>query len=122
MPKRMILPIAFIIVTLVFVVKSFFNTYLNTQSEEERQQAESIKTIQEKREYDLKLQACIKQQKGFHDSLETKGELYSIENGKKIDNSFKSLSAECKMMIIRWEKESDSQTAKQKKNTTDKSS
>ena len=122
MPKRMILPIAFIIVTLFFVIKSFFGMFQDEQTKEEQRKAEFIEKTQEKREYDLKLQGCIEQQNEYHDSLEAEGKLYSIENGKKVDNSFKLLSAECKMMIIRSEKESDEKSAKQKKNTTEVSS
>lgn len=93
MPKKMILPIAFIIMTLFFVVKGFYNNFIDDGTEEEEQrQAESIKEAQERREYDLKLQACIKQQN---------------------DKSFEVLSSDCKMMIILWEKESDSQSAQQ---------
>ena len=113
MPKRMILPIAFIIVTLVFVVKSFFGTFLDNQTEDEKIQAEYIKTAQKKKEYDIKLQACINQHNNYHDELEAKGQLYSLENGQKVDNSFRLLSAECKMMVIRSEKEADVQSAKQ---------
>jgi len=122
MPKRMILPIAFIIVTLFFVIKSFFGMFQDEQTKEEQRKAEFIEKTQEKREYDLKLQGCIEQQNEYHDSLEAEGKLYSIENGKKVDNSFKLLSAECKMMIIRSEKESDNESAKQKMNTTEVSS
>ena len=92
------------------------------QAKEEQRKAEFIEKTQEKREYDLKLQGCIEQQKTYQDSLEAKGQLYSIENGKKVDNSFKLLSAECKMMIIRSEKESDNESAKQEINTTEVSS
>ena len=113
MPKKMILPIAFIIVTLVFVVKGFYGRFQDNQTEDEQLQAEYLKTTQEKQEYDRKLQACIKQQNEYHDELDAKGQLYSLENGQKVDNSFKLLSAECKMMIIRWEKDADVQSAKQ---------
>lgn len=122
MPRRMILPIAFIIVTLFFVIKSFFGMFQDEQAKEEQRKAEFIEKTQEKREYDLKLQGCIEQQNQYHDSLEAEGKLYSIENGKKVDNSFKLLSAECKMMIIRSEKESDNESAKQEINTTEVSS
>ena len=122
MPKRMILPIAFIIVTLFFVIKGFFGMFQDEQTKEEQRKAESMEKTQEKREYDLKLQGCIKQQNEYHDSLEAEGKLYSIENGKKVDNSFKLLSAECKMMIIRSEKESDNESARQEMNTTEVSS
>mgnify|MGYP000602973043 FL=1 len=122
MPKRMILPIAFIIVTLFFVIKSFFGMFQDEQTKEEQRKAEFIEKTQEKREYDLKLQGCIEQQNEYQDSLKAEGKLYSIENGKKVDNSFKLLSAECKMMIIRSEKESDNESAKQKMNTTEVSS
>lgn len=122
MPRRMILPIAFIIVTLFFVIKSFFGMFQDEQDKEEQRKAEFIEKTQEKREYDLKLQGCIEQQNEYHDSLKTEGKLYSIENGKKVDNSFKLLSAECKMMIIRSEKESDNESAKQEMNTTEVSS
>ena len=122
MPRRMILPIAFIIVTLFFVIKSFFGMFQDEQAKEEQRKAEFIEKTQEKREYDLKLQGCIEQQNQYHDSLEAEGKLYSIENGKKVDNSFKLLSAECKMMIIRSEKESDNESAKQEMNTTEGSS
>ena len=122
MPKRMILPIAFIIVTLFFVIKSFFGMFQVEQAKEEQRKAEFIEKTQEKREYDLKLQGCIEQQNQYHDSLEAEGKLYSIENGKKVDNSFKLLSAECKMMIIRSEKESDNESARQEMNTTEVSS
>ena len=122
MPKKMILPIAFIIVTLFFVVKGFIGMFQGEQTEEAQRQADFHKTAQEKREYDLKLQACIKQQSDNQDSLETNGQLYSIEDGKKVDNSFKLLSAECKMMIIRGEKESDNQSANQKQNSPEESS
>ena len=122
MPRRMILPIAFIIVTLFFVIKSFFGMFQDEQAKEEQRKAEFIEKTQEKREYDLKLQGCIEQQNEYHDSLEAEGKLYSIENGKKVDNSFKLLSAECKMMIIRSEKESDNESAKQEMNTTEASS
>ena len=122
MPKRMILPIAFIIVTLFFVTKSFFGMFQDEQTKEEQRKAEFIEKTQEKREYDLKLQGCIEQQNEYQDSLKAEGKLYSIENGKKVDNSFKLLSAECKMMIIRSEKESDNESAKQKMNTTEVSS
>lgn len=113
MPKKMILPIAFIIVTLFFVVKGFIGKYQDDHTQENQSQVDTLKTAQEKKEYDLKLQTCIKQQNDYKDSLEAKDELYSIENGKEIDNSFKLLSAECKMMIIRSDKESDVQTANQ---------
>jgi len=122
MPRRMILPIAFIIVTLFFVIKSFFGMFQDEQAKEEQRKAEFIEKTQEKREYDLKLQGCIEQQNQYHDSLEAEGKLYSIENGKKVDNSFKLLSAECKMMIIRSEKESDNESARQEMNTTEVSS
>ena len=122
MPKRMILPIAFIIVTLFFVTKSFFGMFQDEQTKEEQRKAEFIEKTQEKREYDLKLQGCIEQQNEYQDSLKAEGKLYSIENGKKVDNSFKLLSAECKMMIIRSEKESDNESAKQKMNSTEVSS
>lgn len=122
MPKRMILPIAFIIVTLFFVIKGFFGMFQDEQAKEEQRKAEFIEKTQEKREYDLKLQGCIEQQNEYHDSLEAEGKLYSIENGKKVDNSFKLLSAECKMMIIRSEKESDNESARQEMNTTEVSS
>ena len=122
MPRRMILPIAFIIVTLFFVIKSFFGMFQDEQAKEEQRKAEFIEKTQEKREYDLKLQGCIEQQNEYHDSLEAEGKLYSIENGKKVDNSFKLLSAECKMMIIRSEKESDNESARQDMNTTEVSS
>lgn len=122
MPRRMILPIAFIIVTLFFVIKSFFGMFQDEQDKEEQRKAEFIEKTQEKREYDLKLQGCIEQQNEYHDSLKAEGKLYSIENGKKVDNSFKLLSAECKMMIIRSEKESDNESAKQEMNTTEVSS
>ena len=122
MPRRMILPIAFIIVTLFFVIKSFFGMFQDEQAKEEQRKAEFIEKTQEKREYDLKLQGCIEQQNEYHDSLEAEGKLYSVENGKKVDNSFKLLSAECKMMIIRSEKESDNESAKQEMNTTEVSS
>lgn len=122
MPRRMILPIAFIIVTLFFVIKSFFGMFQDEQAKEEQRKAEFIEKTEEKREYDLKLQGCIEQQNEYHDSLEAEGKLYSIENGKKVDNSFKLLSAECKMMIIRSEKESDNESAKQEMNTTEASS
>ena len=122
MHRRMILQIAFIIVTLFFVIKGFFGMFQDEQTKEEQRKAEFIEKTQEKREYDLKLQGCIEQQKTYQDSLEAKGQLYSIENGKKVDNSFKLLSAECKMMIIRWEKESDNNSSKQTKNTTEVSS
>lgn len=122
MPKRMILPIAFIIVTLFFVIKSFFGMFQDEQTKEEQRKAEFIEKTQEKREYDLKLQGCIEQQNEYQDSLKAEGKLYSLENGKKVDNSFKLLSAECKMMIIRSEKESDNESAKQKMNTTEVSS
>jgi hypothetical protein len=122
MPRRMILPIAFIIVTLFFVIKGFFGMFQDEQAKEEQRKAEFIEKTQEKREYDLKLQGCIEQQNEYHDSLEAEGKLYSIENGKKVDNSFKLLSAECKMMIIRSEKESDNESAKQEMNTTEVSS
>ncbi len=122
MPKRMILPIAFIIVTLFFVIKGFFGMFQDEQTKEEQRKAEFVEKIEEKREYDLKLQGCIEQQDEHHDSLEAKGQLYSIENGKKVDNSFKLLSAECKMMIIRSEKESDNKSSEQRKNTTEESS
>ena len=122
MPRRMILPIAFIIVTLFFVIKSFFGMFQDEQAKEEQRKAEFIEKTQEKREYDLKLQGCIEQQNEYRDSLEAEGKLYSIENGKKVDNSFKLLSAECKMMIIRSEKESDNESAKQEMNTTEVSS
>lgn len=122
MPRRMILPIAFIIVTLFFVIKSFFGMFQDEQAKEEQRKAEFIEKTQEKREYDLKLQGCIEQQNEYHDSLKAEGKLYSIENGKKVDNSFKLLSAECKMMIIRSEKESDNESAKQEMNTTEVSS
>lgn len=122
MPRRMILPIAFIIVTLFFVIKSFFGMFQDEQAKEEQRKAEFIEKTQEKREYDLKLQGCIEQQNEYHDSLEAEGKLYSNENGKKVDNSFKLLSAECKMMIIRSEKESDNESAKQEMNTTEVSS
>lgn len=122
MPRRMILPIAFIIVTLFFVIKSFFGMFQDEQDKEEQRKAEFIEKTQEKREYDLKLQGCIEQQNEYHDSLEAEGKLYSNENGKKVDNSFKLLSAECKMMIIRSEKESDNESAKQEMNTTEVSS
>lgn len=122
MPRRMILPIAFIIVTLFFVIKSFFGMFQDEQAKEEQRKAEFIEKTQEKREYDLKLQGCIEQQNEYHDSLEAEGKLYSIENGKKVDNSFKLLSAECKMMIIRSEKESDNESARQEMNTTEVSS
>jgi hypothetical protein len=122
MPRRMILPIAFIIVTLFFVIKGFFGMFQDEQAKEEQRKAEFIEKTQEKREYDLKLQGCIEQQNQYHDSLEAEGKLYSIENGKKVDNSFKLLSAECKMMIIRSEKESDNESARQEMNTTEVSS
>lgn len=122
MPKRMILPIAFIIVTLFFVIKSFFGMFQDEQTKEEQRKAEFIEKTQEKREYDLKLQGCIEQQNEYQDSLKAEGKLYSLENGKKVDNSFKLLSAECKMMIIRSEKESDNESAKQKMSTTEVSS
>ena len=122
MPRRMILPIAFIIVTLFFVIKSFFGMFQDEQAKEEQRKAEFIEKTEEKREYDLKLQGCIEQQNEYHDSLEAEGKLYSVENGKKVDNSFKLLSAECKMMIIRSEKESDNESAKQEMNTTEVSS
>lgn len=122
MPRRMILPIAFIIVTLFFVIKSFFGMFQDEQDKEEQRKAEFIEKTQEKRDYDLKLQGCIEQQNEYHDSLKAEGKLYSIENGKKVDNSFKLLSAECKMMIIRSEKESDNESAKQEMNTTEVSS
>ena len=122
MPRRMILPIAFIIVTLFFVIKSFFGMFQDEQAKEEQRKAEFIEKTEEKREYDLKLQGCIEQQNEYHDSLEAEGKLYSVENGKKVDNSFKLLSAECKMMIIRSEKESDNESAKQEMNTTEASS
>lgn len=122
MPRRMILPIAFIIVTLFFVIKSFFGMFQDEQAKEEQRKAEFIEKTQEKRDYDLKLQGCIEQQNEYHDSLKAEGKLYSIENGKKVDNSFKLLSAECKMMIIRSEKESDNESAKQEMNTTEVSS
>lgn len=122
MPRRMILPIAFIIVTLFFVIKSFFGMFQDEQDKEEQRKAEFIEKTQEKRDYDLKLQGCIEQQNEYHDSLEAEGKLYSIEDGKKVDNSFKLLSAECKMMIIRSEKESDNESAKQEMNTTEVSS
>ncbi len=118
MPKRMILPIAFILMTLFFVVKGFYNSFFGEQIEEERQQAESIQKTQEQREYDLKLQACIKQQSDYQNELDAKGQLYSIENGLRIDNSFKLLSDECKMMIILWEKESGNRSAGQQENST----
>ena len=122
MPRRMILPIAFIIVTLFFVIKSFIGMFQDEQAKEEQRKAEFIEKTEEKREYDLKLQGCIEQQNEYHDSLEAEGKLYSVENGKKVDNSFKLLSAECKMMIIRSEKESDNESAKQEMNTTEVSS
>ena len=112
MPKKMILPIAFIILTLFFVVKGFYNKYLDDETEEQKRQAERIKDTQAKRENDLRLQACIKQQNDYRDTLDAKGELYSLEDGIEVDNSFKLLSDECKMMIILWEKEPDTQSAK----------
>ena len=108
----MILPIAFILMTLFFVVKGFYNNFLGGQDEEQKRQAESAQQAQEKQEYDLKLKACIKQQKDHHDELEAKGQLYAIEDGYKIDNSVKLLSDECKMMILLWEKESRIEAAK----------
>lgn len=118
MPKKMILPIAFILMTLFFVGKSFYNSFLGGQAEVEKRQAESIQKVQEQREYDLKLQDCIKQQNDYHDELDAKGQLYSIEHGLKIDNSFKLLSDECKMMIILWEKESGIKSTGQQENST----
>lgn len=110
MPKRMILPIAFILMTIFFAGKSIYNTFLGGKAEEEQRHAESIQKAQEEHEYQLKLKACIKQQNDYHDELDAKGELYSIEDGHKIDNSFKLLGDECKMMILLWEKKSRKET------------
>lgn len=117
MPKKMILPIAFIIVTFGYIVKSFYDSYLADENGNEQQQAQSIEEIEKQREYDRKLQACLKQQNEYQEDLEAKGQLYSVENGQQTDNSFKLLSDECKMMVIRWEKESDAQPGKQQENT-----
>lgn len=113
MPKRMILPIAFIIMTLFFIVKGFYGRFQDKQGEEEQRQAESIKNMEEEREYQEKLQVCITQQQDYHDALEAKGELLTEENGILVDNSFKLLSDECKMMIIRSEREAGVQASKQ---------
>ena len=118
MPKRMIVPIAFILMTLFFIVKGFYNSFFGEQTGEERRQAESLQKTQEQREYDLKLQACIKQQNDYRTELDAKGQLYSIEQGLEIDNSFKLLSDECKMMIILWEKESGIISTGQKENSS----
>ena len=118
MPKKMILPIAFIIVTFGYIVKGFYDSYLAEENGDDQQQAQSIEEIEKQREYDQKLQACLKQQNEHQEDLEAKGQLYSIENGQQIDNSFKLLSDECKMMVIRWEKESDDQPGTQQENNT----
>lgn len=117
MPKRMILPIAFILMTLFFVAKGFYNNFFREQNDEEQQRAESLQKTQEQRDYSRKLQACIEQQNDYRTKLEAKGELYSFEQGREVDNSFKLLSDECKMMIILWKRDSENSSAEEQKNS-----